>query len=68
MPNEGGCPDCVTSTGLKLDIEIKFHSKAEYYSIVRNLPGLDAEMNEHDLRSIADQLIAAADKLSQLNK
>ena len=35
--------------------------------IVKNFSGLDAEMDEHGLRAMAEQLIQAADKLASTN-
>ena len=52
----------------KLNIEFIQGSKERPLAVVKNFPGLDAEMNEQDLRSMAAQLILAADKLTVNNK
>lgn len=52
----------------RLDIEFKISDKCKHYSVVKNFPGLDAEMNEFELRRMGEQLINAADKLKDLNK
>lgn len=52
----------------KLDIEFITGRDERLLAIVKNFPGLDAEMSEQNLRSMAAQLILAADKLAANNK
>ncbi len=48
-----------------LEIEFKADSN---HALVKNFPGLDAEISEYELRKMAEQLVSAADILSQKNK
>lgn len=50
-----------------LDIELKQGTNDRRYAVIKNFPGLDAEMNEFELRRMADQLITTANKLKELN-
>lgn len=50
-----------------LEIDFVYGESKRYVSVVRKFPGLDAEVNEHELRRIANQLIAAAAKLHKKN-
>ena len=52
---------------MTLDIEYKIGQKDKVYALVRNFPGLDAEMNEEKLRAMAQELLSAADKLQKEN-
>lgn len=51
-----------------LDIELRTGTQGKHFALVHNFPGLDAEMSEFELRRMAEQLIGAADKLSDKNK
>jgi len=52
----------------KLEIETLRGRNDKQFALVRNFPGLDAEMNEENLRDMANQLIEAADYLKSINK
>ena len=55
---------------LSKNLRIEFHQnvKGKEIAIVENFPGLDAELSEHELRTMAAQLLKAADDLSSKNK
>ena len=52
----------------KLVVDFSQKRTDENIVIVKNFPGLFAEMNEVELRAIAQELSIAADKLHNLNE
>ncbi|MBF6648954.1 hypothetical protein [Methylobacter sp. BlB1] len=55
------------SQNRSLHIEITSDRRAKPLAIVKNFPGLDAEMYSDNLRKMAAQLIQAADDMDALN-
>ena len=51
----------------KLIVDFSQTRNGEKIAIVKNFPGLFAEMNEIELRAIAHELTIAADKLHNLS-
>lgn len=55
--------------GLNLNINYFYGSRDKmHFALVKNFPGLDAEMKEAELRLMASELLAAADHLAKQNK
>jgi len=52
----------------KLEIEYRGGRNEKHLALIRNFPGLDADMNEKGLRIMAQQLIEAADYLKSQNQ
>jgi len=52
----------------KLEIEYRRGRNEKHLALIRNFPGLDADMNEKGLRIMAQQLIEAADYLKSQNQ
>lgn len=51
-----------------LEVRTFFGRDKKHHALVRNFPGLDAEMNEAQLRAMAAELLKAADMLADKNK
>ena len=52
----------------KLDVDFSQTRADRKIAIVKNFPGLFAEMNEFELRALAHELSIAADKLHNLSR
>lgn len=51
----------------RLHIDLRLGREEKYLAVVKNFPGLDAEMSEFELRRMASELVAAADKIKDKN-